>query len=422
MCVTGLIQGLESAEPKTVIAVTSAFIFVVLTWIILKRLAELQKKPQFQDQMKHVRSFVMALILFTVVLLSPNVIFTDDVLPTTVLVHVPLYMTLHVLWVRRHSFRLSLDASTRLPCVSSLVPLPSNLRKLTPTPPCFCEIYFLCSSLSAQYAMENPDVIGVNHWLCYWSVYAVFDTLWRFPGMSSLLRNTPVLGKLRLFGGVWLGVRRSGGAEMIMAALVPLVSLYFKRIPKSKIAGSSNMVIRVLKLANVVSAERGDELAVALADPGSLIALAGIFLITPEPVTRAACLFVQLVYPVYASMFSYVNDSYALKTKWLRFWLVSRIVLLILDQMRHMTRWIPLWTRFELFFSIWLQLPYFNGAQQIYERFARTFNPIWLRIHGQFKHSNDTTTEPSQITPTEVKPKRRASDIVKQSSTKTYSG
>mmetsp|Transcript_11930 Transcript_11930/g.36365 ORF Transcript_11930/g.36365 Transcript_11930/m.36365 type:complete len:498 (+) Transcript_11930:225-1718(+) len=313
-----LIRGLLHADPKTLMT-TAAFIgSVALLTTGLRRLQKLQrgKKAAGKERVARTGALLLSYLVLSIILFLPDVIFLEDIIPTTVLVHIPIYLTLHTL---------------------------SDL---------------------------GQDVFYINHWLCYWSVYSTFDMFWRFPVLGRVIRRTPLIGKIRLFAGIWMSVPRFGGAELLFWALMPIVNTHFRKISKHNISAQGNTLLRFLKMTGTLSPERATDLAVALADPGSLVALAAIFLVTPDRVTKGACMFVELVYPVYASMYSYVNENVPLKTKWLRYWFVSRVCILILDQFSAFTMWIPLWSRIELFFVIWLQLPYFNGAQKLYVKIA----------------------------------------------------
>ncbi|KAJ8905924.1 hypothetical protein NDN08_002425 [Rhodosorus marinus] len=316
-------RGVAAADPRTIITVLLAVSVLLAGGYALIRLSTMRRKSRkrMSTGLRKSGALVVAYLSLLVIFFLPDQVLVDDVLPTSTLIHIPLYMNLRLLSKKA-------DASTA----------------------------------------ESFD-----HWLCYWAVHAVLDLIWRFPRVGIRARGIFVFGKVRMLLGVWLGFPIFGGAELIIDALAPLIDKNFKRMPKNNLNKATSWILSMLQFGNVVTPEKASEIKLALSDPGFVVAFAAVFLITPEIITRGACLFVELVSPIYASMYSYINEDISLKTKWLQFWVVSRLMLLILDQVRDLTSYIPLWTRLELLVSIWLQIPYFNGASRVYKELDTLF-------------------------------------------------
>uniref|UniRef100_A0A7S2ZM56 HVA22-like protein n=1 Tax=Rhodosorus marinus TaxID=101924 RepID=A0A7S2ZM56_9RHOD len=346
-------RGIAAADPRTIITVMLAVSVLVAGGYALIRLSTMRRKSRKRMKTRGLRkngALLVAYLSLLVIFFLPNQVFVDDVLPTSTLIHIPLYMNMRL---------LSRKADAR-------------------------------------------TVESFDHWLCYWAVHAILDLIWRFPRVGIRARGISVFGKIRMLLGVWLGFPMFGGAELIIDALAPLIDNKFKRMPKNDLNKATRWILSALQFGNVVTPEKASEIKLALSDPGFVVAFAAVFLITPEIITRGACLFVELVSPIYASMYSYINEDISLKTKWLQFWVVSRLMLLILDQMRDLTSYIPLWTRLELLVSIWLQIPYFNGASRVYKELDTLFakgraiaNRIGIFKKATVDNENNRASEPN---------------------------
>jgi len=349
---TEMARGIAAADPRTIITVMLAVSVLVAGGYALIRLSTMRRKSRKRMKTRGLRkngALLVAYLSLLVIFFLPNQVFVDDVLPTSTLIHIPLYMNMRL---------LSRKADAR-------------------------------------------TVESFDHWLCYWAVHAILDLIWRFPRVGIRARGISVFGKIRMLLGVWLGFPMFGGAELIIDALAPLIDNKFKRMPKNDLNKATRWILSALQFGNVVTPEKASEIKLALSDPGFVVAFAAVFLITPEIITRGACLFVELVSPIYASMYSYINEDISLKTKWLQFWVVSRLMLLILDQMRDLTSYIPLWTRLELLVSIWLQIPYFNGASRVYKELDTLFakgraiaNRIGIFKKATVDNENNRASEP----------------------------
>ena len=106
-----------------------------------------------------------------------------------------------------------------------------------------------------------------------------------------------------------------------------------------------------------------------------IILMSLLFLFTPGFITYYGCLMVGYLYPIYASMYSVSIEQKNMCLWWLTYMIVFNIVFLILDMVEPMLGWIPIWpeNHLRLLLFIWLQLPYFRGAQVIYSNFIMLF-------------------------------------------------
>ena len=110
-------------------------------------------------------------------------------------------------------------------------------------------------------------------------------------------------------------------------------------------------------------------------DSGSVVLLSLLFLFTPGFLTYYGCLVVGYLYPIYAAMYSLRIKQTNMCVWWLTYMIVFNMVFLALDTIEPLFSWIPLWpeNHLRLLLFIWLQLPYFRGAQVLYSKVLTVF-------------------------------------------------
>ncbi|KAK9750800.1 hypothetical protein RND81_02G222800 [Saponaria officinalis] len=82
---------------------------------------------------------------------------------------------------------------------------------------------------------------------------------------------------------------------------------------------------------------------------------------------------VALVYPLYASIKAIESGSITDDEQWLTYWVLYSLITIFELSFAKVLEWFPIWSYAKLFFTCWLVLPQFNGANHVYKNFIRPF-------------------------------------------------
>ena len=212
-------------------------------------------------------------------------------------------------------------------------------------------------------------------WLKYWTIFSLFLFFRRIPVINYYIISTQISQYLVLMFILWMLLPATDGADMALKMLIPFVNKNIKKIPKNDRIKDANFIWRMLVTFNIISDEKRKIIDSIIKDSGSIVLISLLFLFTPGFITYYGCLMVGYLYPIYASMYSVSIEQKNMCLWWLTYMIVFNIVFLILDMVEPMLGWIPIWpeNHLRLLLFIWLQLPYFRGAQVIYSNFIMLF-------------------------------------------------
>lgn len=104
-------------------------------------------------------------------------------------------------------------------------------------------------------------------------------------------------------------------------------------------------------------------------------ALGGLmFVFTPGFVTARGCWFVGFGFPAYVTMGALAEKTTRRYEWWLSYFCVAVAVDYLVTALGHELAWLPLFYHAKLLLLMWLQFPYFRGAQRIFDAsFASIF-------------------------------------------------
>ncbi|KAF0695939.1 Aste57867_13287 [Aphanomyces stellatus] len=162
----------------------------------------------------------------------------------------------------------------------------------------------------------------------------------------------------------------------------------------------SNVVLRALAAVGIVSTRTADLLR-DLASQGP--ALAGLlFLVTPGFLTNAGCDAVALAFPAYVAMGTLAAGQRRTHEWWVVYFTVTALFEYWFDSLSGILLWIPFVYHLKLVVMMWLQFPYFRGAQRLFDV---CFNNILIDPRRRRASSLDTRVVQADVLPSAPSPR-----------------
>ncbi|CAI5725864.1 unnamed protein product [Hyaloperonospora brassicae] len=184
---------------------------------------------------------------------------------------------------------------------------------------------------------------------------------------------------------VWMHSSFTRGDIALYALLSPLISPHASRLYERKAAVDAeadertNFLMRILVSFGVVP-ERHVYLAKDLWSQGP--ALFGlIFMFTPGFVTSRGCLLMAFGFPAYATIGVLSEKRTRRYEWWLAYYCVAIMTDYLITAIGDEVKWLPLYYHVKLLVMMWLQFPYFQGAERL---FNASFSSVF--IDPEFKN------------------------------------
>ncbi|OQS07979.1 transmembrane protein [Thraustotheca clavata] len=166
---------------------------------------------------------------------------------------------------------------------------------------------------------------------------------------------------------IWFHLPITRGYRVIYQILSSWMHPYADRIPAAarNEVESANVVLRAMTAIGAIS-ERSAHILRDLRAQGP--ALAGlIFLGTPGFLTMRGCDCVALAFPAFVVMSTMTLGHRRTHEWWVCYFTVVSIVESIFSSLEVVLWWVPLFYHLKLFVMLYLQFPYFRGAQTIFD-------------------------------------------------------
>ncbi|CAK4366617.1 unnamed protein product [Aphanomyces euteiches] len=193
------------------------------------------------------------------------------------------------------------------------------------------------------------------------------------------------------------------GDQKLYAALTSYMHPYATQIQTVQAAAaanseSSNLVLRTLASLGVLSTNTANVLRDLRSQGPALFGL--IFLVMPGFLTKVGCDLVGLAFPAYVVMGSLLSNERRTREWWVCYFTVVALFEYWCDAISGILAWIPLIYHAKLLALVWLQFPYFRGAQRIFDTAFHSIliDPRRQETSMRRQESGDGTTE----TPPEV--------------------
>jgi hypothetical protein len=204
--------------------------------------------------------------------------------------------------------------------------------------------------------------------VCFLSVISLFIPAFVVPYLIP-----PV--KLSNMFLAWLHAPITRGDLILYDLLSPFVNPYANRLKDVSDQGGneqSNFLLRSLVTFRVLPEQYGNLLKDLWAQGPALVGL--IFLFTPGFVTARGALCLGLGFPAYITMGALSQDRRRNYEWWLLYFTVVVSMEYIASGLEVAFSWLPLFYHIKLVLMMWLQFPYFRGAQKIFDAiFASVF-------------------------------------------------
>ncbi len=255
---------------------------------------------------------------------------------------------------------------TLLPILSTTVPILQSIRAIHRRR----RKLFLGDDLT-----EEDDAI-LESCLQYWIPFAMYHTtaniltllLPRF--LVSTCTPSTFTANLAL---LWVHVPLTHGATFLYSAVVSWMHPYADLLPQPPAEEeSTNILLRAATALGVIKTHHANILRDLRAQGPALCGL--VFLVTPSFLTLRGCDLVSLAFPAYVAMGT-VAAKHRRTHEW---WVLYFVVVAILDYMMvaldAILGWVPLLYHLKLLGIMWLQFPYWRGAQVIFDA---VFNSVF---------------------------------------------
>eukprot|EP00054_Salpingoeca_dolichothecata_P011954 m.66315 g.66315 ORF g.66315 m.66315 type:complete len:488 (+) comp19710_c0_seq1:55-1518(+) len=200
-------------------------------------------------------------------------------------------------------------------------------------------------------------------WLKYWVVIGVLYALLQIPFLDQGLQLIPCWSHSQLFFAIWLVF--FGGTASFYAVIAPLVLRAAPQIPDP-----IKYLAFGLRFVRILSEERSQQIFEFI-DGGYAVLFALPFVLTPGFMTHYGCLLVGVLFPIYCSMFAISSTRILLCQRWLQYWVVFVVFMAVHEWAELYLAFLPLWYHVELVIVVWLQLPFFRGAEKLFLLLSR---------------------------------------------------
>ncbi|EQC32472.1 hypothetical protein SDRG_09799 [Saprolegnia diclina VS20] len=167
---------------------------------------------------------------------------------------------------------------------------------------------------------------------------------------------------------LWLYLPLTRGYRVVYAAIAAYMHPFANRLPvngEGDEHASSNMVLRALTAMGALSVRSANFLRDLRAQGPALLGL--LFLGTPGFLTIRGCDLIALAFPAYVAMGTLALGHRRTHEWWVCYFTVVAIVEALYASLEVVFWWVPFFYHTKLLLLLWLQFPYFHGAQVVFD-------------------------------------------------------
>ncbi|OQR99029.1 transmembrane protein [Achlya hypogyna] len=170
---------------------------------------------------------------------------------------------------------------------------------------------------------------------------------------------------------LWFYLPLTRGYRVVYAMVAAWMHPYANRIPVPEDEhASSNMVLRALTAMGALSPRSANVLRDLRAQGPALLGL--LFLGTPGFLTMRGCDAVALAFPAYVAMGTLALGHRRTHEWWVCYFTVVAVVEAFYSSVEVVLWWLPFFYHTKLLLLLWLQFPYFRGAQVVFDAVFRS--------------------------------------------------
>ncbi|TMW59444.1 hypothetical protein Poli38472_004513 [Pythium oligandrum] len=326
---------------------------------------------------------VFVALVYVVVFWSPSVVlelWSNEAITLLLSLGIPLIRTIAAIHRKRvqqvraaegtpdsSTTPASTPAQTPAPTPSKIPTRPSEIRSANAR----------AKALAAAVALTYNEWRAYEACLKYWVLWSItvctISVVSMFiPAFIARYLTIPTYWTNILLA--WMHSPVARGDIALYTLLSPLVNPYANRIKDMTDTASgngaqeneaTNFLMRTLVAFNVVKPTYMHLLSDMWSQGPALIGL--MFIFTPGFVTARGALLVGFGFPAYVTMGALADKRTRTYEWWLLYFAVAVIVDHLLTSIGTTLWWLPLFQHLKLLVMMWLQFPYFRGAQKIFD-------------------------------------------------------
>ena len=223
----------------------------------------------------------------------------------------------------------------------------------------------------SQSTEASTRLIKITRWTKFWILWAVVNTIigvlsfFVTSGMAYYL-NVPTRALAVLL--CWMHCPWTDGTSLMYQHLGPLIFTSDFSV-KERANEQANVVFRTLKMLNVIPEKYLNMMSDCWKQGPALLGI--MFLFTPGFITFRAGLVIGMLLPAYNASNSISTQDKRNLDWWLTYFSVLAILEYLVTGLLAAFSWLPLFYHVKLLALLWLQFPYFRGAQRLFELFGR---------------------------------------------------
>lgn len=220
---------------------------------------------------------------------------------------------------------------------------------------------------TAPAKMGSGKGAGLSVCLRYWILWGMAVCIGGFLSFFCTQRMqayivVPV--KLSVPFMLWLHLPWTQGSNVLYNIVSPIVNPYANKIGRENNNERANSVFSAMSILRIFPESRVHFLKDMWAQGPAVFGL--MFLFAPGFLTYRGCLLIGMALPAYIS----IGLVESRETRNMEWWLVYFVVLSVVEYLVNgigaAFSWLPFFYHAKLILILWLQFPYFRGAQKIF--------------------------------------------------------
>mmetsp|Transcript_21622 Transcript_21622/g.40393 ORF Transcript_21622/g.40393 Transcript_21622/m.40393 type:complete len:851 (-) Transcript_21622:271-2823(-) len=250
----------------------------------------------------------------------------------------------------------------------------------------------------------------VIYWLEYWTVLGLALLVEQLPLTGHMLAVLPVWPPFRVMLSLWLQIPGTAGASLAFKLLVPLISRTFSLGSGVVSHEQSNLIVNFLYAFHIIGPKTRVKLTEVFQTGGVVLMVALPFFFMPAVFTGIGAVLIGVARPVASSTRVLldveraqqltlaaasstdpkagqnfkaslakgvsITSSAVQLTQWGEYWVMYSLFMLVNGFLSPILFWFPFYQHALLVATLWLQLPYFRGARNIFKVALMVFYKI----------------------------------------------
>jgi len=252
----------------------------------------------------------------------------------------------------------------------------------------------LVDSQDTHRSVRVAEISPLEYWVKYWTVVGVVLLLEKLPLTGHAVAMLPFWSEFCVVWSMWLQIPGTSGAVLAFRVIVPLIEKYLGQVQGANMSTEQrNMLANLLCTFHIISNESSKKLTEILYTGGTLLLCALPFLFMPAAITSIGASLIGIGRPILEASRALYSLELASKTplgkpgpslavacsectRYLEYWIAYTLIMLVHQTLDTLFYIVPFWTHSLLVLTLWLQLPYFNGAHRVFQRILFVYSTV----------------------------------------------